>query len=173
MKQIYYTFLNEAQIRETIGDAFSCIGYMFGFKDYAIDNTYHFVSGDNGLSVECFMRSFDLDKDDNIDFEKKSMNDLLVEYKETDKYFSYYRIGEESIKECMLDQLKTWKRTSKLTKLPFVNISIRGKVDENLRCLITASKSEISADLEKKIFDTKEEYVEKFDDLKVRKYKYN
>ena len=119
----------------------------------------------------CMSKDLDdiLDLDD-FDLENNSMEEIAISYKEKELNHIYFNMGEESIKASILEALKTWKMTAKITKFPFININIRGEVNTNLNCLITASKREIDLDIEQKIYE-RQEFVDDFDDLNVKEYR--
>ena len=173
MKCIYYLFLNEKQVRETIRDAVASIKVPYSPLDYSLDYYIKIERKDKGLNIECLMYlSNDLDDLEAFDLENNSMKEIYMAYKQKELNLVYYNMGEEYIKACMLNELKKWKRTAKFMEFPYININIRGEINENLNCLITASKTEICPDLEQKILATKQEYVDNINDLKVKKYRY-
>ena len=50
-------------------------------------------------------------------------------------------------------------------------INIKFEAEENLTCLVTASKSEIDPVVEQKIFETKHEFVDDINLLEIKKYR--
>ena len=56
--------------------------------------------------------------------------------------------------------------------MPYINVKFNGKLNENLTCLITASKSEIDPVVEQQIFETKHDFAEDTNLLEAKKYQY-
>ena len=69
-----------------------------------------------------------------------------------------------------MEELDTWKRTAKLVEMPYIKIKFNGKLNENLTCLIMASKREIDPIVEQKILETKHEFVDDINLLEIKKY---
>ena len=66
--------------------------------------------------------------------------------------------------------LSQWRKTSKIKKMKYINIKF--EAEENLTCLVTASKSEIDPVVEQQIFETIHDFAEDTNLLEAKKYQY-
>ena len=97
--------------------------------------------------------------------------DIFTFLKEKNVNFIYYCVGETSVKSYLIEMLSQRKRTSKLEKMPYINVKFNGKLNENLTCLITASKSEIDPVVEQKIFEKIHDFAEDNNHIEIKKYR--
>ncbi|MDE7337629.1 MAG: hypothetical protein K2N32_05885, partial [Clostridia bacterium] len=159
------------QISGIVNDAISNIESSSCAKNDIVDAYLKLISDDKGLHVEYVaLINCEIGFFDQLNFD--NMIDLFVLLKERNLNFIYYYVSETSIKTYLIDILSKWKRTTKITKMPYINIKFNGKANGNLTCLITASKSEINPAIEKKILETKQEYIDDINLLEVKKYKF-
>ena len=77
--------------------------------------------------------------------------DIFAFLKEKKLNFIYYYIGENAIRKYIIQMLSQWRKTSQIKKMKYINIKF--EAEENLTCLVTASKSEIDPVVEQKIFE--------------------
>ncbi len=169
MKGISYIVFNESQIREIIGDAIASIGCRImrsdNFHSYDIN-----FDDSNGLVIESIIRTVSLEEIGNQEIENLSLMELLLLYKKQKREVVYCNLTEEKIKFLILEELDTWKRTAKLVEMPYIKIKFNGKLNENLTCLIMASKREIDPIVEQKILETKHEFADDINLLEIKKY---
>lgn len=65
--------------------------------------------------------------------------------------------------------LSQWRKTSKIKKMKYMNIKF--EAEENLTCLVTASKSEIDPVVEQKIFEKIHDFAEDTNHIEIKKYR--
>jgi hypothetical protein len=178
MKGLYYILLKQDQINDIVGDAIADIESSSCAENDVVNSHWRMKSDDDGLHVE-YICLTNCEKEilEQLDFynlgniENLNTVDIFTFLKEKNVNFIYYCVGETSVKSYLIEMLSQRKRTSKLEKMPYINVKFNGKLNENLTCLITASKSEIDPVVEQKIFEKIHDFAEDTNHIEIKKYR--
>lgn len=112
-----------------------------------------------------------LDFYNSYQIENQNTIDTVAFLKEKKVNFIYYYIGENAIRKYIIQMLSQWRKTSQIKKMKYINIKF--EAEENLTCLVTASKSKIDTIVEQQILETKHDFAEDTNLLEAKKYQFD